>query len=199
MSLPHGPRGCYTKTMRTTACLIFILAAGFPVRSSAAGPTDPPQTILLQDGSILKGRLISADARHYVIRTEGLGDITVRAEDVVSISRGSPSTLPATSPAAGPPLPIPASIPGLGPMQQQQILADPEIKALMMEIARDPHLAQLLRDPQFLQSVFQMDVQAVQNAPQTKELLQDPRMQELIERIMQKIMLPGTAPLRQHP
>lgn len=177
--------------MKQTILLVLILFGG----ALNAGAQAAIQTITLKDGTVLKGTLSDVAESHYVISTSNLGEVRVPVEDVVSITTGQQPSLPA-SPTATIPLP---SLGGQSPMGnfsqiQQAVLSDPKMMAEIQTLLSDEKIMNLLQDKSVMQDLMTMDPLIIQKNSAIQALMQDPKMQALMEMLSSQT---GSSPMMQ--
>ncbi|MCR4337453.1 MAG: hypothetical protein NUV91_06580 [Candidatus Omnitrophica bacterium] len=158
--------------------------------------TTPLQTIVLKDGTVLKGRLVGIKNNHYQIQTTALGQLEIPAMNVTNISSGTPSL-----PAAGQiPTISPNSMPalsglGLSPEQSgnfyQGLLANPKVMTIIEEITKDPQLMNLLMNENLLQDIMSMDPTRIGKNPNVDKVMSNPSMQRLMNEIEKNIDIPS--------
>ena len=150
------------------------------------------QVITLKDGSQIKGQLSGIVDGVYTIKTPIIGNVTVNASDVASITNGA--TPAATAPAAS--VPSQAAVQNVAPSgstsnldqqvaaNQQKLMSNPQSMAILREMMQDPEIMQALQDPALVQAVTSHDYQAVQNNPGVQKLLNNPKMQALLQQLV---------------
>lgn len=163
-------------------CLVIVPAALAQPQPSAI----PEQNIVLQDGTVLKGKLIEVKADSYVIQTKELGIVEIKADRIQNIA--NQAAIPVVNPAT----PEISASPDANAMQKltpvaQNLLSDPQISAGVQELIKDPEVMKLLQDPTLLNSVMTMDTKQVQGNESAQKLMQNPKMQELMQKMSQKM------------
>jgi len=187
-----------TNRLTISLLTLFGLLLAGPVYSQ---DNQPLQTVVLKDGTVLKGHLLSVSGDTYVIRTGNLGDIDVNAANVQSISAGNPAPAVGAAPMMGNPGMMGMGMMGAGGMggamnpasvnmMATSMMGDPQVSALLQEMTSDPEMMQLMQDPAFMQAMMSMNSEALQNDPRFQKLLSNPKMQNLINVVGQK-MIPG--------
>ena len=76
---------------------------------------------------------------------------------------------------------------GPGSQLQQQLLADPEIQADIRELLKDPETMNLFMNGNLMQDALSMDPDKIKNNQNMQQLMQNPKMQDIIQKINQKI------------
>ena len=144
------------------------------------------QEITLKDGSKIVGELVSINNGVYTIKAPIIGNVQAAASDVVSITNRQSGAQP-----TGPGNPTgsyqsPGTIPDLNQRvadQQKQLMSNPESMALLMQMAQDPEIAQMLQDPALVDAVTHHDLQAVQQNPKILELMNNPHMKAFLQKL----------------
>jgi hypothetical protein len=62
---------------------------------------------------------------------------------------------------------------------QQQILADPELAAQVMELRDDPEVQGILNDPEIMDAINRGDMGALMSNPKIQRLAEDPAVQDV--------------------
>ena len=170
------------------ACFLLLSLGGItPAAGQNAGrPTLSPQAIHLNDGTVIKGRLVGVNGDQYIIDSANLGQVRIKTSDLKSLSAGEPNpgtkSLPQPSPSSLNSPQIPPQIQEMG----KKMLADPEITSRLMELANDPEIKRLSGDPAILQSALTMDPKQIQEDPKIQQLLSHPKMKELMDLVAKK-------------
>jgi len=150
--------------------------------------TQPIQTIILKDGTTLKGRLIGVSGDQYIIETSHMGQVSVLIADTVSITTGQ--NFPSTGQMGnifggltGGQQAMPSQLGQFG----QSFLADPEVQAAVQELMSDPEIMALMQNDQLKQDVFTMNPQQIYSNPNIQQLMQNPKVQKIINRLSDKM------------
>ena len=174
--------------------LYFIFVV--PLGAADVPPANKPlQTITLKDGTVLKGHLLKIENDSYAIQTEHMGQVQVNVANIANITNGS-GTSPVTSQTPSLPTTMtgnptgnamnaPAGQGNIGAIQQQ-LMADPDIQTSVQDLVKDPEIQKLLTSGNLLQDAMSMDPAKIQNNPNIKDLMQSPKMQQLMQKINQK-------------
>ena len=161
-----------------------------------AGTSVPIQTITLKDGTVLKGHLSAVAGDFYTVETTNLGQVTIPAGNVFSITTQSQ---PAPTPSSLPPMDNGQPMPAFNNLlttqpqfagqaaQAQEMLKDPEVMAEVQNVFNDPQLMALFQDKTVMQDLMSMDPNKVQNNPNIQALLQNPKMQAILSKLMGKM------------
>lgn len=141
------------------------------------------QTIILTDGSIIKGQIIGASENNFVIKSQTTGTHTIEQSRVLEISREKPRT--ASSPQqfseTG------ASLSRTGNSQQFEqiesaLMSNPKIMQAIQDLLSDPEILDLLEDPE-LSDVIQneTDPASLMSNPAFMKVLSHPKTQAVVE------------------
>lgn len=145
----------------------------------------PPKTIVLQDGSIIKGNITKMENGVYTVVSDRLGTIVVKDSDIASIQ------------TPGSQNPSPTQQIGMQPMMngnlqsqiqamQGSILSDPEMMKEMMKLMEDPQVQSLLADQSFINDITSMDPAKLQNNSKVQQLMNNQNVQTLMEKIQNR-------------
>ncbi len=162
-----------------------VFAAVLPGISSAQN--DDSQTITLKDGSRIKGKLIGIQGSTYLIDTPHMGEVEIDSGEIANIAHGAETAEKPKNVTMQP------QGMGSGNVQQAQnlLMSDPDLTAAMMELANDPEMAELFKDPTLLMKLQSMDPAEIQNDPRIQKILSDPRMQQIMQKAAQKFQDSG--------
>lgn len=140
--------------------------------------------ITLTDGSTIKGQVIEFEDNIYTIETTHMGEIEVDDADIVSISNKPQlqNTSNETSPSTDQ-----AQIKNQVQQMQGQILSDPAMMSDIEELMKDDNIRALLSDPSFIKDVMSYDPEKIKNNANTDDLLNNPEIKALMEKMGQKL------------
>ena len=153
---------------------------------------DGTKIFSLNDGSIIKGQLVSFGQGVYEVQTANLGSIRLNEQDVTSIvQEGFVAATPVVRSAAATGAAFPQ---GLSPelsqkmsAMQNQLLADPAMMQQVNQLAGDQDLVKILSDPAFMQSLMDAvasgNAQSVEQDPKFQKILGNPTMRGLVEQM----------------
>ena len=151
---------------------------------------DSAKVINLKDGTVLKGQVLEFKEGVYTLETSVAGQLQVSDEDILSI-------LSAEAGAADPSDPASSNGPGLPQdntqikeqVQQLQgsVMSDPALMTDIQGMLNNEELQAIFSDPQFVNDVLSYDPQKINQNEKTQELLQNPQMQAIMEKIQQKM------------
>ena len=136
--------------------------------------------VTLNDGTQLKGRLISMTDGVYVFETTSLGRINIHESSIVNISSSPAQT---QNNASAQEQTDPAQIRQQAAAMQQKLATDPEIMKEISSLAQDPELMQIISDPELMKAAMSSDVEGIKNNPKTQLLLNNEKIKSLIQKI----------------
>jgi len=136
------------------------------------------KTIQLKDGSIIKGKITSLSEGIYTIYSEHFGKISLKEEEIQQISSGNITPQPKTLQKE--------EIKDYTQKMQAQMMADPEVLQEMQRLAEDENIQKILADPSFMNAVFSYDPEAIMNNEATQQLMENPKMQQMMELLGKK-------------
>lgn len=165
--------------------LCFFLLLG--IASNIPLHADSFKIINLKDGSTIKGQVTKLKNNVYTIITPSMGEIKVNDSAIESI--GSPA---AQSPSTFQINPSSHSSDNNSPfsnqLQQMQgsILTDPHLMADIQNLLNDPEILKIISDEKFKNDVMSQDVNRIEQNDRTQDLMNNPKIQALIEKINSK-------------
>ncbi len=162
--------------------MFFIFILFFIAFLPFTSAQQPEQTITLKDGTTLKGNLINVDNATYTIKSPTMGNVTVSADQILNINAAD--TQSKTSPTITSDGKL--SVSSLNSIKTN-MMQDPQIMSLMQELAQDPSIVEILKDPSLLADALSMDPKRVENNPQVQKLIQNPTMQKILKVTAQKM------------
>ena len=171
---------CYTfEHMKRTLLAIAFLAVIFTIPTFAQ---QPEQTIVLKDGTSIKGFLSNVTNETYTVDSQAMGQVKIPASQIVSINAANvvPTMNNLTTEHGT------LSTSAINTIKAN-MLQDPQIIALLQKLAEDPSVAEILQNPTLMQAALSMDPQRVQNNPDVQKLMQNPTMQEILKITAQKM------------
>jgi len=144
--------------------------------------------ITLKDGSVLKGKVIQLKDGLYTLETSTLGSVSIPESEILSIA--SPGTTGFDSEKSK----------ESSESQKEQlkkqveqiqgtILGDQGIMADIQKILEDENVKAMLSDPGLLNDVTSFDQNRIEKNSTVQNLMNNPKMQELMKNIQQKIPL----------
>lgn len=170
--------------MRKITLTILFVALGIVLTCPVFAATS---TIVLSDGSVIKGEIKSFNNGVYAVDTKNFGRIEVQDANIESIQKGDhalyrPNTTATTTSTAK----SPKNVKGQVDAMQNAIVADPVMMAEIANLANDPEIMKMLSDPNFVKAIMSYDVNSIENDPNTQELLKNPKILELMKKVNSK-------------
>lgn len=148
------------------------LVLGFFLNTMLAGEI---KEIVLKDGSVLTGDVISLNNGIYTIKSDILGIIKLEESKVRTIQEKSytgNTRVMSNSNASG-------EIQSL----QQKMMSDKEVMILVQALQNDPEFKKLLEDPAFMKAINAGDVAALSADPRFVKLLNNSTVQEIQKKV----------------
>lgn len=167
--------------------ILFLNLFFLPVSACA----QEPKLIQLRDGSTLTGNVVELNSGVYTIKTENLGVMKIKEEDIVSISNkrfADAQALQAAPVQAGTPAPslTKSNLNSQVQLMQQNILSDPAMMADLQELVSDPEIVQILTDETFMSTIMNLDMEAIEKDPKYQKLMHNYKMRTFIEKLKSK-------------
>lgn len=149
---------------------------------NAVAYSEQPSKIELTDGSVINGEIVSYAGNVYTINTDSFGEIEVEAAKVAKIESANyvSSTKP-VNPIDQTNVPTSAQVSAYG----QTLLSNPKNTAIIMGLANDPGLQEVVNDPQVQAAVKAGDMQALMKNAKFMEMVNNPEMQETLKKLKQ--------------
>jgi hypothetical protein len=151
----------------------FSLILSFVFSSAHAGEL---KEIILKDGSVLTGEVVSLTNGIYTITSESLGTIKLEESKVRAIQERASSPSLTTSPVNN----ITA---GEITSLQEKMVRDKEIMSMIQSLQNDPEFKKLLEDPKIMNAVNTGDVAALTADPRFMKLLSNPTVQKIQKKV----------------
>jgi len=158
---------------------------------------DDSRVIALKDGSIIKGKVVQMANGVYTIRTENLGTIKVKSANILSIK--SPALHSASQQNNTHHLNNTsnntirmvekANLQKQVKEIQNSILQDPKVMTDIQKLLQNQEIMSLMSDKSILDDVMSYDPQRIGNNQKIKQLMENPEMKRLMDRL--KIQVQG--------
>lgn len=163
-----------------TKIFLLLVSASLLFAAPAFAKT---QVFTLKDGSQIKGELVEFEDGIYTVNTTSFGEMQINQNEVVSVA--DPGATPAVPTVAAPAgnAARNSELSQQVSAMQTQLMANPEFLADLQQMAQDPEIMNILSDPALVQAVTSKDVTAIQTNPRAKQLMDNPKMQALIEKL----------------
>jgi hypothetical protein len=156
--------------MKQTLCSVFLLLCMYLSVAVHAGEL---QEIVLIDGSVIVGELVSLTNGVYTIKTATLGDLKVEDARVETIRNKSGSM--AGSVKASDQQEIMAI--------QQKMIADESIVQLILALQNDPDFQDILQDESIMKAISSGDFNALMTNPKIVKLMNNSSVQEIKRKV----------------
>jgi hypothetical protein len=143
---------------------------------SLCGYSAENREIVLKDGSVLTGEILSFDGSKYKIKSHSLGTVVIDGEEI--------RTIRSTSKSNSPDQQTTISQQGISTLQQQ-MLSNQDIMALINSLQNDPQVQAILADPQLMQAISSGDIQTLMNNPKFKEFMNNPAIKQITNQTLQ--------------
>ena len=156
--------------MKQTLCTIFLLLF---MTLPAAVHAGELQEIVLIDGSVIVGELVSLTNGIYTIKTATLGDLKVENARVDTI-RNKSGRMEGS---------VKASVQQEIIAIQQKILADESIIQLILALQNDPDFQEVLQDESIMKAISSGDFNALMTNPKIVKLMNNSSVQEIKRRV----------------
>lgn len=156
--------------MKQTLCSIFLLLfMTLPVAVHAG----ELQEIVLIDGSIIVGELVSLTNGIYTIKTATLGDLKVEDARVETI-RNKSGRMERSEKAS-----VQQEIIAI----QQKMIADESIIQLILALQNDPDFQDILQDESIMKAISSGDFNALMTNPKIVKLMNNSSVQEIKRKV----------------
>ena len=136
--------------------LLLPLAFCFTLFISQHATAEELKTIILKDGSVLKGKIISMSDGTYTIQTPTINSLEIKEDAIANISSSENSNLENSG--------LQSQVEEI----QNQVLQDPAIMADIQRMLEDPAMLELMQDPDFINDIMSMDPVRIQNNPKAQ-------------------------------
>jgi hypothetical protein len=152
--------------------IVTVLALGLLLTSLHAGEI---KEIILKDGSVITGDVVSLNNGIYTIKSDILGIIKLEESKVRAIQE----------PSASGALNASSSGPATGDVNalQQKMMNDKEVMNLVQSLQNDPEFKTLLEDPKIMKAVNAGDVVTLTADPRFVKLLNNTTVQEIQRKV----------------
>jgi hypothetical protein len=137
------------------------------------GLASAEQIIRLQDGSEIRGEVVSFSSGVYTIDTRSLGIIKLAGDQVrMMTSGGAPANEPLAEVREQMDAQTVQSI-------QSTIAANTGLMTTIFRLQNDPAMKAVLSDPEVMRAVQNLDLQALADHPKIKALMTSPEVQRI--------------------
>jgi hypothetical protein len=129
--------------------------------------------IVLKDGSVIAGEVLSLTNGIYTLKSDVLGTIKIEESKIRLIREKSP----------GGQSTINNGTTGEVKSLQDKMMSDKEVMDLIQSLQNDPEFKKLLEDPEIVKAVNAGDVAALTADPRFMKLLNNPTVQEIQKKV----------------
>jgi hypothetical protein len=157
-----------------------------------------PQKIVLNDNTVLVGRVLELKDGIYTIETETLGSIKIDAGKILEISSLSRAAAPQTreigiidgarssSPRPGS---AGASVPAGSDLARQQEEVNSRVKSMtmsgdfldsMMNLSESSTMLDIMQDPEIMEAISNNDYEYLMNSDKMKNLMESQEIRDLL-------------------
>ncbi len=156
--------------MKQTLCGIFLLLCMTLPPAVHAGEI---REIVLADGSVIVGELVSLTEGVYTIKTAALGTLKVEDARVKTIRNISGTTAE------------PGEVSGQQKIMaiQKEMIADGSIMQLILSLQSDPDFQDILQDETIIKAINSGDFNGLMTNPKIVKLLNKPNVQEIKKKL----------------
>ena len=151
---------------RSLINILFIIGVLLLSCNAGAGEIS---IIELSDGSIITGEVVSFDGNIWTIRSGAMGTLKIDGAKVVSIRSKTTTDQGA---AGGLSSGNTVNTPDLQALQQE-IMANEQIMAMIMNMQDDPEIQAILQDPEIMNAINAGDMNALLANPKFIKLMQN--------------------------
>ena len=145
------------------------------------------RTIILEDGTTLKGEIVGIKGGRYVIRTSSLGEVKIRESDIQTITTKENIQKPANTNSMGtfPNGSILNNPKMQGQINQMQnmILNNESLMNDVSGLLNNEEIMSVLSNPNLINQLKTSNMTDIENNPGMKKLMNNPQMKEFIEKI----------------
>ena len=137
--------------------------------------------IHLQDGSTIRGEVVSLKGGSYQVQTQTLGVLTISQNNVRVVEYGAPNAaLNNTQPAA------PAPAPGANSAQSSQMAAitsrlqnSPALLGDIQALSNDPAIMAIVKDPEIQRLISSGDYASLMSNPKMRRLMSNSKIRNI--------------------
>ena len=165
----------------------FLLMVMFTLlRTTVTANAQTAKVITLKDGSIIKGKVVRLVNGIYTLETSNLGQINVPESTILSIVL--PRVMNSQNQQAiGSTALQKEQLKNQVQQMQGSILSDPELMGDLQDMVKDKEIQAMLSDPKLLSAILSYDPEKLQNNQNVQRLMQNPKIQNLMNKVYQKM------------
>lgn len=161
---------------KTAGVLLSMLAAVSILYGTASAAT-----LVLNDGTVIRGDIKTLQDDVYTVETESLGTLRVRKQNIRTIDHdgGQPTGSPTSgSPTSG----SPANAAALQ-ATQLRILQDPGMLSMIQSLQNDPEVQAVLADPEIASALASGNFAALMSNPKIIALTSNSNVREVVDEV----------------
>ncbi len=153
-------------------CLFLLLASGRLYYAQAG-------RVELTDGSIINAQVVSSENGIYTLDAGNLGMLKIEASKIRRIEIEGASGAPNKGTLDTPDPDIKSGIDKV----KTKMMSNPEILKIVTDLASDPQIQEITKDPQIIGAVSSGNVQALMSNQKFMELTNHPQIKEINEKL----------------
>ncbi len=154
------------------------------------------QTILLTDGSVIKGQVVGASENNFVIKTQTMGTVTVEQSRVREISREGSGTTSSSQHFGQTSASLGAGNSQQFEQMQSALMSNPKIIQAIQDLLNDPEVIKLLEDPELAGAIQNgADPMSLMSNPAFMKIMSHPKIQAAVQDAVTDMM--GSGMLKQ--
>jgi hypothetical protein len=134
--------------------------------------------VVLKDGTVVHGEVEALQDGVYTVRTDSLGTVRVRKDEVRSIDEGGGSTRRSGSDSST--IDSSSQEAELRSLQLG-IMQNPSLLAMLLALQNDPDVLAVLADPEIMKKIAAGDYTALMNDPKIDALMRDDKVRAIVD------------------
>lgn len=154
-------------------CFQFLAGIGF---------ADQVLVFSLKDGSTIQGAIIAHSNHVYSVQTRSIGLVRIHESKISSIHKAG---APAKNIGTGSQVQASGDFGRQTRAMQQQFVANPEIMGIIMSLAEDPVVQEVLADPKIMEAMAAGDMDALAANPKFMNLMNHPKIKIITKKAAQ--------------
>ncbi len=153
-------------------CLFVIATLLAPYGSASAA------TLVLKDGAVIHGEIETLQDDVYTVKTDSLGTVRVRKQDVRTIDHSVRSTMESSVGSS-----TNESSPEQADLQatQSRMMENPNLFSMIQALQSDPEVQAVLADPEIMSAMAAGNYAALMNHPKIIALTRNAKVREVID------------------
>lgn len=144
--------------------------------------------ITLKSGDVLRAEILSKENHVYRISSKSLGTVSIKEEDVASVTEVSGGCPVSTTSVSAP------SGSTLSPEQaaqvetlQKKIMGNPQLMDSIQSLAKDKQVTDMFSDPALKDAIMRRDVDYLKNNQKFQEFTNNPTVKKVIDELVATI------------